>query len=299
MRVALAACRLSPTSGPSELYPDDDWPLLSQALGALGVEARQIAWDDPSVRWSEFDRIVIRSTWDSVDRPAEYLAWAEAAAAVSELINPLPAIVWNLDKRYLAELGRSGVPIVPTRWVGPDDEWDSPNSGEFVVKPSISAGGRSTARYAITHATEARQHVRDLQQAGQTVMVQEYLHAIDAEGELSLIFIAGEFSHAVGKKALLRLGEGVMDQPWERMVFSGPASPTPRQLDVARSTVTAVHQRLRERLVYARVDLVNGPSGGPLVLEVELIDPILSLDATQDAARNLAAAIIKPRVTDR
>ena len=64
---------------------------------------------------------------------------------VSELVNPAAVIEWNLDKTYLRQLEASEVPIIPTTWVMPDDDWQPPDRGEFVIKPSVSAGGRNTA----------------------------------------------------------------------------------------------------------------------------------------------------------
>ncbi|MGH9095526.1 MAG: hypothetical protein ACRDXE_10230 [Acidimicrobiales bacterium] len=77
------------------------------------------------------------STWDSVDRPAEYLGWARSVAGVSRLINPTEVLDWDLDKVYLRELEAAGVPVIPTTWVAPGDAWEPPERSEFVVKPSV------------------------------------------------------------------------------------------------------------------------------------------------------------------
>src|SRR6202011_1921319 len=109
------------------------------------------------------------------------------------------------------ELEAAGVPVIPTRWVAPTDGWEVPLDVDFVVKPSVSAGGRNTARYR-RGDTAAHAHLHALQRVGQTVMVQEYLSAIDVEGEFDLIFMDGEFTHAVMKKPALRAGEGVVER---------------------------------------------------------------------------------------
>jgi hypothetical protein len=124
---------------------------------------------------------------------------------VSELVNPAAVIERNLDKTYQRQLETAGVPIIPTTWVMPGDVWQPPDTAEFVIKPSVSAGGRNTARYS-GGDTAALQHVRALQRAGQTVMVQEYLSAIDEDGEVDLVFFDGTFSHAVVKRPALRPG---------------------------------------------------------------------------------------------
>jgi hypothetical protein len=291
--VAVACCRRTETAAFDDLYPDPDAPLLCQALVELGASPTLVSWDDTRVDWSSYARVVISSTWDSVDCPVEYVAWARRVSGLSRLLNPVEVIEWGLDKKYQRDLGDAGVPIVPTTWVEPWQRWEPPPF-EFVVKPAISAGGRETARYVAADAIEARAHVKRLQESGKTVMVQEYLRSIDVDGEIDLIFIAGSFSHAVHKKPALRLGDGVVEQPWERMAWSGVVLPSQAQLLVAEAAMSVVQGRFHQLLTYGRVDLVNDQHGDPVVLEVELIDPYLSLDMAPKAAVSLANAILDP-----
>ncbi|HJV09375.1 MAG TPA: hypothetical protein VJ653_06825, partial [Acidimicrobiales bacterium] len=271
------------------LYPEPDRPAVEAALAGAGVEATTVAWDDPGVDWSRFDVAVIRSTWDWVDRPAAYLAWAEATARATALWNPVEAIAWNVDKRYLQALQARGVPVVPTDWLTEDGQWNPP-SYEFVVKPAVSAGARETARYPPGDAG-AGEHVRRLLGLGHTVMVQPYLAGVDVEGEVKLVFIDGAFSHAVRIGTQLPLGAGVLDRPWERPLPVEPATPTAAQLDCAHQVLAAVDAEVGAPLLYARVDLVPGPAGEPVLAEVELIDPILFLRDAERAADRLVAAI--------
>lgn len=162
-----------------------------------------------------------------------------------------------------------------------------------MIKPSISGGGRATARYARPDEAAAA-HLDQLHVAGRTAMVQEYLTAIECDGELDLVFIGGRFSHAVKKAPQLatRSAGGLPERPWEQMVWWGRCQPDRRQLDVAYATFEAVRCCIGHLPVYGRVDLVPSALGEPLVLEVELIDPYLSLDARPAAADQLAAAIL-------
>ena len=237
--VALACCRRSGDSNPNDLYPDADAAPLRAALRQLGADSTLVSWDDPRAAWGSFSHIVVSSTWDSVDRPEEYLGWTREVSMVSELVNPAAVIEWNLDKTYLRQLEASEVPIIPTTWVMPDDDWQPPDRGEFVIKPSVSAGGRNTARYS-GGASSALQHVRALQRAGQTVMVQEYLSAIDEVGEVNLVFFDGTFSHAVVKRPVLQSGEGVVERPWERMAWAGLATPTSEEFTVAEQAMGVI-----------------------------------------------------------
>ena len=154
--VALAGCRWSGQGPATDLYPDPDAGPLQGALGSFGTRSELVAWDDPGVDWAAYSLVVISSTWDSVERAGEYLAWARHVAAVSHLLNPLPVVEWDFDKVHHQELEAAGVPVVPTTWVGPRSTWAPPAEAEFVVKPSISAGGRQTARYSGGDRTAGR-----------------------------------------------------------------------------------------------------------------------------------------------
>lgn len=289
-RVAIAACRAFDGAEATDIYPDPDWPLLSGALVDAGADAMSISWDHEDLDWQRFDLVVMNSTWDSVDRPQELLAWARRTARATTLMNPFPAIEWNIDKTYLHSLASRGVPIVPTEWVVDAKRW-APPPYEFVVKPSISAGGRQTARHSPEELSAAVAHVRRLVDQGQTVMVQPYMASVDSEGETKLVFIEGDFSHAVRVGPLLAAGEGVIERLWERAVPMEVTAPTAAELDTARDVLAAVQAEVPDALLYARVDLVTGDTGEPLLGEVELVDPSLLLRFANPAADRLAAAI--------
>jgi len=282
-RVAVAGCINCPD--------DPDWPLLADSLAALGVTAGLRSWDDPTVDWGSFELVVIRSTWDYTERPVDYLAWARRVADRTTLANPFEVVEWNIDKSYLADLGREGIPVLPTEWVGPADEWEPP-PGEFVVKPAISAGAIDTARYGPQHHALAVAHIQRLQSQQRTAMVQPYASSVDERGELAMIFVGGAFSHAVRKTALLTLGEGAIVGMWERTVLS-PGSPTGREREVAAGVVAGLRRRFGEDLLFCRVDLVDGPAGDPVVLEVELIEPSLFLSEVPRTADRFAAEIVR------
>ncbi len=289
LRVAIAACRSRDGDG-SDVYPDEDWPLLREALDAVGAEAVRLRWDTSGMDWASFDLVVISSTWDSVDRPREYLAWARATAGVTRLLNPVSVIEWNLDKTYLRRLHGRGVPVIPTQWVRSEAHW-TPPPHEFVVKPSVSAGGRQTARYAADDGASATEHVLRLLASGKTVMVQPFLPSVEAEGEVKLVFIGGLLRHAFRVGPLLEAGAGVLERPWEKPVSMRPVTPTPAQVRTARAVLAAVQAEVSANLLYARVDLLAGSDGEPLLGEVELVDPALMLRLAPTSATFLAEAI--------
>jgi hypothetical protein len=273
---------------------DADTRLLIAPLAARGLRAAAVTWDDPAVDWSRFDLAVVRSCWDYSERREEFLAWA---ARVPRLANPRSVLLWNTDKRYLAELAAKGISVVPTTWLQPGDSWRVPRTGEQrVVKPAVSLAALDTGRYDFSdheHRRLAYAHVRRLQQAGRVVMIQPYVAHIETEGETSLVFIAGCFSHAVRKAPVLDGPDCGIDR---RFVPDGgvdpqPCTPSPAQLDVAERALNAVPGGGRHDLLYARVDVVPGDDGAPLIMEVELTEPHLYLGRVPKAVARLASAI--------
>ena len=290
-RIAIACCRRATDGDPTDLYPDPDAGPLSAALEATGATAELVAWDDPSLQWDHFDTVVVSSTWDSVDRPGEYLAWTARVSECTRLVNPATVLAWGLDKTHQRNLSERGVPVIPTTWVEPGHAWQPPGS-EFVVKPAVSAGSRSTARYRPGESEAARRHVHDLHRVGQIVMLQPYIPAVGSAGETDIIFFGGTYSHAVRKRPILQPGRGVVDRPWEQLAWDGLITPAPAELEAAELVMEHTAQLCGSIPTYARVDLVAGLEGEPLLLEIEVIDPLLSFDLHPPAAATLARLVV-------
>jgi glutathione synthase/RimK-type ligase-like ATP-grasp enzyme len=264
---------------------DEDDLLLIEALGNRGIDAVHAVWDDPSVDWSSFSLAVIRSTWDYPERRDEFLT---RMARARKVLNALSVLRWNTDKRYLDDLARAGLPVVPTRFLEPRDQFVPPRE-PYVIKPAISCGAKNSARYRGDDEAAARDHVRRLQAEGRTVMVQPYLSQVEKEGEVAVIFIGGTYTHSIRRGALLK---------HPGLVHKGETVP----LNVVPYEATREERTLAERaiarvpgdpsgLLYARVDLIPGSDGRPVILEVELTEPSLFLSFGVDAVERLAAAI--------
>ena len=257
----------------------DDWPLERAALDEAGIDARTAVWSDPGVEWSACDLVVANGVWDNIHHAAAFFGWLDHLTAQRvRVVNSPATLRWNIDKRYLRDLERAGVPTVPTLWVEPGERPLRPSdltlpAGEIVVKPSISGGGYRTARYEPHEHDEARAHVAALVGSGRTAMVQPYQPAVDAEGETGLVFLGGDFSHAFHKDPMIRRGVGPTDSLVANQV-TGPSTATTTQLDVARGAVAAA-EGLLGPTTYARVDIVEGADGRPALLELELLDPVL------------------------
>jgi len=271
---------------------DDDEPLLLSALAAAGADVDVVAWDDPDARWDAYDLAVVRSAWDYTSRLAEFLAWARATGARTRLRNGADVLAWNTDKTYLRELAAAGVPVVPTTFLAPGDDVVMPPDTELVVKPSVSAGSRNTARHAADAHAAARQHAEDLLAAGHTVLVQPYQPSVDVRGETAMLFVGGRFSHAASKAALLAPGRAPSADKLFATEMTSVAGPLAAEREVAEAVLDAA-PFARDELLYARVDLVEGTDGTPLLLELELAEPSMFLPlAPPPAVAAFAAAIV-------
>jgi hypothetical protein len=286
-KVAIATC-----TEVSDL--DRDAPLLSGALLSRGIATEEVAWDDPVVDWSAYELVIVRSTWDYPPRRDAFVGWAHGLPRV---LNSAAILRWNTDKRYLADLAAAGVPTVPTIFSAPGEGATLPDWPEFVIKPTISVGSADTARWRLgTDDRAALAHLTALHAAGRTAMLQPYLGGVDVAGESALLFLGGGFSHSVRKAPLLSAGrepaplaiaaEGA-DDLYEQI---SPREATPAERAVAERVLAAVPGAAAD-LLYARVDLLPGPDGVPVLLELELTEPSLFLYTAEGSADRLADAV--------
>jgi hypothetical protein len=287
-------------------FPDlhDDWPLLRAALAGEGVDASTAVWSDPEVDWTAYGLVLANGAWDNIHHGDEFLTWVDRISGTLgvPVVNSPAVLRWNIDKRYLRDLEAADVPVVPTLWAEPgggggpaghDDvpvpaELEFPN-GEIVVKPSVSGGGFQTARYLPHEHGLARRHVADLTASGRTAMVQPYQGTVDDVGEVGLIFLGGTFSHAMHKEPMIRRGTGPGPSLIENQVVT-PASPSAAQLALGHLAVAAA-ERLHGPTSYARVDTVEDDDGRPLLLELELLDPVLFFVTDPAGAQRFARVL--------
>jgi glutathione synthase/RimK-type ligase-like ATP-grasp enzyme len=279
--VALATCAFLPDL-------DDDERLLIPALAALGLIAEPRIWDDPSIDWNDFRVVIVRSTWDYPDRRDAFLDWC---GRPRKLLNPAAVIEWNTDKRYLRELAGAGIPVVPTTWIDPGRAPIEMPDGQVVVKPSVSAGARNTSRYRPGDGALARSHIDRLLAEGRTVLLQPYVASVDAAGETGLIYIDGVLSHAIRKGPVLRAPGVATDSLWAPEEISLRV-PDAAERAIAEATLDSLPWP-RAELLYARVDLVRGDDGRPMLLELELAEPSLFLGFGDGAPERVAAGIAR------
>ena len=298
-RLALATCAELP-----DLDPDDQ--LLRDELVGRGIPVDVAVWDDPTIDWASYQHVVVRSTWDYTERQAQFVDWTRRVEQTSELLNPADVIAWNTDKTYLADLEERGLPIVPTIWLDPATNMTSrainsrlPAFGEFVIKPTISAGSRDTGRYDASATQQqmlAITHAKNLMAVGRHVMLQRYLRGVDTVGETGLVFLDGVFSHAVRKSALLSgpFRPADLDGALYRGEVIAPREPSAEEREVGGRVVEAladIFPGARQPFLYTRVDVIPDEEGKPVILEVELTEPSLFFQHGPGSAERAADAI--------
>jgi glutathione synthase/RimK-type ligase-like ATP-grasp enzyme len=288
VRVAIATFKRMPPG-----FRDDEW--LAEALEAMGAEAERIPWDDPVADWSAFDLVVIRSTWDYTERRDEFVAWADSIG--SRLHNSPELVRWNSDKHYLGDLASAGLPIVHTTYAEPGEpppELD----GEVVVKPAVSGGARDSGRFSERTHEEAAALIERINRSGRTAMIQPYMAAVDSVGETAVVFIDGEPSHALRKRAVLRPDEvapvregGAAEVMYDPELVTAHRA-TEAELEFAGHVVEHVAERFGYVPLYGRVDTVSD-GASPVLMELEVIEPGLYLDqAPPETVGRVAAAIL-------
>ncbi|MBC8065516.1 MAG: hypothetical protein H7Y17_11840 [Chlorobia bacterium] len=272
MRIAVATCRPLPE-------PDVDEPLLLEALEKAGIVAEMTAWDDPSVAWDTYDACVVRSTWNYLDAPGEFADWIREVSTKTLLLNPAEAMIPNIHKRYLLNLEKAGVKIVPTKVLGKGEEVERVDFFEgraIVIKPAISAGSWLTRKFIPSQFSEGvtflAQNLTD-----QDMLVQPYLESVERREEIAWNWIDGEVTHGVRKSP--RFDEGYED-------VSNAVYPT----DEDRQRLAHIMDRAPQNLLYARIDLMED-QGDWLLSELELIEPSLFFKQNPDAISKFIEAL--------
>jgi glutathione synthase/RimK-type ligase-like ATP-grasp enzyme len=266
-------------------YVADDH-LAVAPLAALGWEVDAVSWR-ARVDWTRWAAVVIRSPWDYPDQADAFLRALEGIGRAGvPLANPLDVVRANVHKSYLPALAARGVAIPRTEVVA---RLDADALGAFVrssgadgvvVKPTVGGGGKDTVRVLEGEPRGAAAALRAL--AGREALLQEFVPAVLTEGELSLVYLNGAFSHAVRK--VPAVGEFRCQEEHGGVVTA--ARPDPASLRVGDFALAT----LAEPPLYARVDVVDD-GRGPLLMELELIEPSLYLRTDPGAPARFAAAV--------
>ena len=296
--IALATCRNLPE------WEVDDHPLWD-VLRSKGVELAHPAWDDVDFKWEHCDLVIPRTTWDYQGRWPEFLAWMREVDQRTHLLNPISLMSWNLDKRYLLELK---VPQPPCHWVEmrtlDQSQLDSLTEEILALcrehqwrraflKPTIGASAIGTLRFNVPYEQDSasgkelkailKTHLQEWVPK-RSMILQPYVSEVEEQGECSLIYFGGEFSHAVRKVPVtgdyrVQDDYGASDMPW---------SPP----EAWRQGCDELLSQLNPMPLYARCDFLHGPNHEPWLIELELIEPSLFFRHDHESPKRFADAIL-------
>jgi glutathione synthase/RimK-type ligase-like ATP-grasp enzyme len=259
----------------------DEKPLLD-ALAAEGMTALPVVWDS-SPDWSTFAGVLVRNPWDYFEQHHQFFNVLVEIHQRTKLFNDLSLMKWNLNKKYLLELAQKGIPIVPTFPISSREEFlriaASHVSSAFVLKPFVSAGSYKTFLWDKGQPTDFLDAI-DFRK--EQFMLQPFLTEIRTAGEVSLIFIDGDYSHAIRK--IPAQGDFRVQEDFGGTVqlFQPSEAQLKRALDVLKL--------LPIKPAYARIDF-SWYEGEFCVMELELIEPELFFRFHPPAAEKLARAI--------
>jgi glutathione synthase/RimK-type ligase-like ATP-grasp enzyme len=275
----------------SDLTADDQ--IAVAALSERGAHVGAAVWNDASVDWGSFDSIVVRSTWDYHRNAELFRAWINMLDSIGAPVwNPPPVLRWNMEKTYLRDLEQAGVPVVPTEWLlkgtAPDLAALLAERGwhDAVLKPVISAAANRTWR--VSHSEASGMPAQISAQLAESleigdVMVQPFIAEIQTRGEWSLMFIDGEFSHAVRKSPT----EG----DFRVQTHFGGGSVTDEPGDDVIEAARRVLEAAPAPWLYARVDGIE-TAAGFILLELEMLEPSLFLSHSPSGVIRLADSIM-------
>jgi glutathione synthase/RimK-type ligase-like ATP-grasp enzyme len=247
----------------------------------LTVEAR--SWAD-SADFADFDLVLPLLTWGyhraGPGWPAAVSAWERSGV---RLQNPPSVLRWNADKLYLGRLGERGAPVVPTVYVDRLSEAALGEAAEvfgtdaLIAKPQISASAWQTIRWSPGAPLDGG--------PDGAAMIQPFLPDILDEGEISLIYVAGAFSHAIRKRP--QPGDFRVQPEYDGIIT--PHSPAPDERAAAEAILAAVE----EELLYARIDVARDPAGRVLLMELELVEPDLYFQHDPQGGAAFAEAVLR------
>ena len=269
---------------------DHDLEILTASLDAINEPWQIVDWDDPSVDWSTFSIAVLRSTWDYYKRLDEFTRWIDTTSQVTRLYNSAEIVHWNLDKQYLTQLIAAGIPVMSTTFINSRNDIDEAQLQlDIIVKPTVSAGSNNTARHR-SQPVDARQHIEKILASGTSVLLQPYQPSIDVNGETSLVYLGGMFSHAFRKGPIFRGTEQVHNGAFiDEEISARTASPA--ELTLGNQVLALLAQRFIDSPLYARIDMVTNASGVPEIMEIELTEPSLYLHLDADAPLRAATVL--------
>ncbi len=291
IRVAILRCEKLPSfvnwavPNLNELFEEDN--LLFHGFKAQGFQARPMVWNRPNIDWDQFDIALIRSTWDYLDEQERFLhVLSQIEASSCRLFNPLAAVRWNIDKRYLFDLEKWGVPIIPT-YLASNVETDTLHRlfvdkqvQTVILKPTIGLGGSHSHRVPLDGLNNTLTTLK-ASQPHHEYLIQPFIEGIVTEGEWSFIYFNRQLSHVLLKKPAPN------DYRVQGIYGGTVQSANPLLHDLLQAE--AVIDKVPFDILYSRLDFVR--VGNHLsVIEIELIEPIFCFNLVPESIVRLVNA---------
>jgi len=262
--------------------------LVEKSLQELGLKTTRVAWSDPDFNWSSTRFALFRTTWDYFERAEEFTSWLDLVSEKTQLINSFKLVKWSLDKHYLKDLKNKEINIVDTYFIEPGEKVNLRHLHEdigltkSVLKPAFSATARETYLLNSSNLDDYEVRFQKLIQH-EAMLIQPFIESVLDRGEVSLIMIGDQYSHAVLKVA--KPGDFRVQDDFGGTVH--PYSPSSEEIELAKKTIKACPQPP----LYARVDIVLDNNGNPAVSELELVEPEMWFREKPEAADELARKI--------
>lgn len=277
-KIALLTCQRLPN-----LFETDQ--TLLPLFAEEGITATPVIWNDPLVDWKAFDLLVIRNTWDYYTQQKSFVHWLEQIKVNGiNLLNPAEVVLQNMHKFYLRDFERDGVRIIPTLFSSGSSrvslgEIVAQGWSDVVIKPAVSAGSYQTKTFQVNALSEDM--LLDTLREGDW-LVQPFMPEITLQGELSMIFFNGEFSHAVVKTP--KEGDFRIQRQYGGKYTR--VEPGASLIEVGKR----IMKQIPTPLLYARVDglVIQGEFH---LMELELIEPDLYFEFGEDIKQRFVKAV--------
>ncbi|MBU6338928.1 MAG: ATP-grasp domain-containing protein [Rickettsiales bacterium] len=247
---------------------------LSVLLISKGFVVDIVSYLDEEINWQNYDLISFNGCTRYYLHIEKFRAFCKKISEQKiKTVNPLSVILWNVDKKYLADLAKEGFNLTTTIWVEQNQQIDLAkkvnefNWKKIIIKPTLSAGSFNTSVFDLTKFDLAQKHLQEITKYS-AAMIQKFIPEVIENGEYSAIFLDKKFSHLVLKtpatndfRAGIRQGASVVSVDF---------SANREIVEYAEEIV----KHIKEDLSYARVDLVVSKNQ-ILLMELELIEPLL------------------------
>ncbi len=261
--------------------------LLIEPMKKIGWIAEEISWRNENVNWNDYDAVIVRSTWDYQNDSEKFIGVLEKINNVSHLENDLDLMKWNMNKNYLFDLEQKGIKIVDTIWEKnfntnlAHEYFEKLDTDEIIIKPNISANADNTFRLTREKLNKNLEQLEKIF-AVREFMVQPFLKNIIDEGEYSLFYFNGQFSHSVLKKP----NENDFRVQEEHGGNIQPFKVSSELILIAENII----KKLSTIPLYGRVDLVRDNQNQFALIELELIEPSLYLNKDDQSSLRFVKA---------